>query len=123
MARALVLVVEDEFLVRLHAVTLIEDAGYKTLQADSADEALTLLETIPRIRAVFTDIDLVGIGMDGVRLAAVVRDRWPPIELLLTSGHLRVNGNDLPPRSYFLPKPYDGRQLGGALDRFNLKAS
>ena len=122
MARALVLIVEDEPLVRLNAAEMIEDAGYVTLQAASADEALALLETVPRIRAVFTDINL-GSSMNGIALAVVIHDRWPPIALILTSGHFHSGEADLPPRSQFLAKPYNGRQLGGALDSFDLKAS
>lgn len=117
-SRSLVLIVEDEPLIRLNAAALIEDAGYDTLQAASADEAIALLETDPRIRIVFTDIDLPG-SMNGIRLAMVVRDRWPPVELILTSGHVHASSIDLPARSHFLRKPYSGGQLGRALDSFN----
>lgn len=123
MARALVLIVEDEPLVRLNAAEMIEDAGYGTLQAASADQALVLLETVPRIRAVFTDINLGCSSMNGIALAVVIHDRWPPVELILTSGHFHSGEAELPPRSHFLAKPYSGRQLGGALDSFDLKAS
>lgn len=109
-SRALVLVVEDEPLLRLHAVSLIEDAGFDTLQAASAAEAIALLEGNASIRIVFTDIDLPG-DMDGMRLAAAVRYRWPPVELVLTSGHIKVSDADLPARGHFLSKPYDGAQL------------
>jgi CheY-like chemotaxis protein len=108
--RPLVLVVEDEPLLRLHAVSLIEDAGFDTLQAGSAEEAIALLESNASIRIVFTDIDLPG-DMDGMRLAAAVRDRWPPVELVLTSGHIKVREADLPARGHFLSKPYDAAQL------------
>ena len=119
MARPLVLVVEDEPLLRLHAVTLLEDAGYATLAAGSADEAIGHLETNPDIRAVFTDIDLPD-GMDGMRLAAVIRDRWPPVELILTSGHITVEDDQLPERGHFLPKPYDSAQLVRVLEALRL---
>jgi CheY-like chemotaxis protein len=110
MAPPLVLVVEDEFLVRLHAVSLLEEAGFATLEAANAHEAIVLLEVRKDIRIVFTDIDMPG-SMDGLRLAHAIRHRWPPIELLLTSGHMRVRDEDLPERGIFLPKPYDGRRL------------
>ncbi|HEX4511654.1 MAG TPA: response regulator [Burkholderiaceae bacterium] len=109
-SKPLVLVVEDEPLLRLHAVSLLEDAGFDTLQAGSADEAIALLEKDANIQIVFTDIDLPG-GMDGMKLAAAVRDRWPPVELVLTSGHIKVRDADLPARGHFLSKPYDAERL------------
>jgi CheY-like chemotaxis protein len=119
LARPLVLVVEDEPLLRLHAVTMLEDAGYATVEAGSADEAIGHLEANADIRAVFTDIDLPG-DMDGIRLAAVIRDRWPPVELIVTSGHITVEKGQLPERGHFLPKPYSSQQLAGALEALHL---
>lgn len=89
MPKPLVLVVEDEILIRLNAIVMLREAGFDTVEAASADEAIVHLETNNLIRIVFTDIDLPG-SMDGLRLAAAIRDRWPPIELVLTSGHVRV---------------------------------
>lgn len=60
-ARPTVLVVEDEFLVRMHAVEMIEEAGFSTVEASNADEAIGLLETRKDIRIVFTDIEMAGI--------------------------------------------------------------
>jgi CheY-like chemotaxis protein len=89
MAPPLVLVVEDEFLVRMNALSLLEEAGFGVLEAASADEAIALLEARKDIRIVFTDINMPG-SMDGLRLAHAIRNRWPPIELVLTSGQMRV---------------------------------
>jgi CheY-like chemotaxis protein len=121
LSKALVLVVEDELLLRTHAVALIEEAGFDTLEAGSAKEAIALLETDERIRIVFTDINLPN-GMDGLRLAAAIRERWPPVELVLTSGHLRVSAEDIPARGCFLPKPYNPQQLIDILEGFPTKA-
>ena len=117
MSKPLVLVVEDEPLLRLHAVTLIEEAGFETCEAGSADEAIALLESETRIRIVFSDIDLPG-DMDGLRMAAAIRDRWPPVELILTSGHVVVNSADLPERGHFFSKPYDSAKLIDTLNSF-----
>lgn len=117
MSFPLVLVVEDEFLLRMHAVSLLQEAGFDTLEAGSADEAIALLETRNDIRIVFTDINLPG-SMDGLRLAHAIRHRWPPIELLLTSGHTRVGDEDMPDRGLFLGKPYDGGELVRTLRSF-----
>ena len=117
MLKPLVLIIEDEPLLRLHAVSVIEEAGFATLEAASADEAIALLETVGNIRIVFSDIDLPG-GMDGLRLAAAIRERWPPVELILTSGHVKVDAADLPERGHFFSKPYDAAQLIQTLNSF-----
>lgn len=110
MSELLVLVVEDDVLVRFHAVTLLEEAGFGTLEAANADEAIALLEVRKDIRIVFTDIDMPG-SMDGLRLAHAIRHRWPPVELILTSGQAGIREEDLPERGHFLGKPYGGPEL------------
>jgi CheY-like chemotaxis protein len=98
--RPVVLVVEDEFLVRMQAVDMIEEAGFDAIEANNADEAIRLLETRKDIRIVFTDIEMPG-SMDGLRLARAIRDRWPPIELILTSGKHQFSSNEIPARGHF----------------------
>ena len=110
MAPSLVLVVEDESLVRMNALFLLEEAGFGVLEAGSADEAISLLERREDIRIVFTDINMPG-SMDGLRLAHAIRSRWPPIELVLTSGLMRVRDEDMPERGVFLRKPYEPGEL------------
>ena len=110
MAPPLVLVVEDEFVVRMNALSLLEEAGFGVLEAGSADEAIALLERRTDIRIVFTDINMPG-SMDGLRLAHAIRNRWPPIELVLTSGLMRVRNEDMPERGLFLSKPYEPSEL------------
>jgi CheY-like chemotaxis protein len=112
-----VLVVEDELLSRIHAVNLIEDAGYEAIEASNADQAIKILEERKDIRIVFTDINMPG-SMDGLKLSRAIRKRWPPIELILTSGDFMVSNGDLPERGRFLPKPYADEQLIGALRHF-----
>lgn len=104
--RAIVLVVEDDPLLRLMAVDFIEDAGFDVVEAENADKAVAILETRTDIRIVFTDIDMPG-SMDGMKLAAAVRDRWPPIEIIIVSGHKREQDIRLPLRAVFFSKPYD----------------
>jgi CheY-like chemotaxis protein len=65
--RALVLIVEDELLIRLDAVDMIEAAGFDVVQAGNADEAITILEARSDIQLVFTDIQMPG-SMDGLKL-------------------------------------------------------
>jgi len=100
-----VLVVEDESILRLQTVVTIENAGYSVIEACSADEAIAILEMREDIRVVVTDIEMPG-STDGIKLARAISDRWPPIELVVTSGRRRVRADELPPRAKFMPKPY-----------------
>ena len=104
MPRSVVLVVEDEAMVRLAAATGLEEEGFIVVEAANADEAVRILESRNDIRIVFTDIDMPG-SMDGIKLAACVRDRWPPIEIVLTSGHFAGKDVELPERGLFFPSP------------------
>lgn len=105
-----VLVVEDEALVRLVAVSMLQDAGYDTLEADTAEDALHLLEEHDEVCVLFSDIQLAG-KMDGLGLARTVHDRWPDIGLLLTSGGLNIRKSQIPDDGTFLAKPYDGVEM------------
>lgn len=101
-----VLVVEDEALIRLDAVDQLVIQGFKVFQAPDADAAIKLLETHSSITVLFTDIDMPG-SIDGLKLAAAVRDRWPPIRIVITSGLRKVDMSELPIAARFFPKPYD----------------
>lgn len=79
-----------------------------------ADEAVALLEARQDIKVVFTDIHMPG-SMDGLALAQAVRRRWPPVELVLTSGFARVRDEDMPERGLFLGKPYKPNELVGMI--------
>ena len=114
MSRLLVLIVDDDLLVRLNAAFLLEDAGFDAIEAGNADEAVALLEARQDIKVVFTDINMPG-SMDGLALAQAVRRRWPPVELVLTSGFARVRDEDMPERGLFLGKPYKPNELVGMI--------
>jgi two-component system, response regulator PdtaR len=90
-----VLIVEDEPLIRMGTVYLIEDAGFEVYEAGSADAAIALLELHKEIRLIFTDVDMPG-SMDGLKLAHYVRGRWPPVKIIVTSGHIKVTEESLP---------------------------
>lgn len=122
MARArerVVLVVEDEPMLRIAAVTMLEDAGFETVEAANSAEAIRILESRLDIRLVFTDIDMPN-GLDGLELATLIRDRWPPIDIVLTSGHVAPDVATLPARCVFYSKPYRARQVIEALESFAL---
>jgi CheY-like chemotaxis protein len=111
-----VLVVEDEPVLRMMAGDLAEDAGFQVEEAANADEALAILERRSDIRIVFSDIDMPG-SMDGASLAAAIRHRWPPIDLILTSGQYGREDVALPARSLFFAKPYNRHSVIAAMQR------
>jgi CheY-like chemotaxis protein len=112
--RVVVLVVEDELLIRLHAVEMIEEAGFEAVEAANADEAIRILESREDISIVFTDIHMPG-SIDGLKLAHAVRDRWPPIKIIVTSGHAAVQQGALPAGGRFFSKPYQPSEIAQAL--------
>ena len=112
-----VLVVEDEFFNRLHAVDLVNEAGFTAIEASNADEAIAILEARKDIRIVLTDINMPG-SMDGLKLAHAIRKRWPPIELIVTSGHFHFTDDDMPERGRFFRKPYRDQDIVSALQHF-----
>jgi two-component system, response regulator PdtaR len=112
--RHVVLIVEDEFLIRMDAVNMIRAAEFGVVEAANADEAILILEDRPDITVVFTDIHMPG-SMDGLKLAAAIRGRWPPIRIVATSGKAKIGRDDLPSGSRFLPKPYSPRQIVATL--------
>src|ERR1700690_1746162 len=109
-----ILIVEDEFLLRMDSAEVIENAGFEVGQAANADEAIAILTARPNIHVVFTDIQMPG-SMDGLKLARFVRNRWPPIKIVATSGRVIVGDDDLPDGSVFLPKPYRGTEVVATL--------
>jgi CheY-like chemotaxis protein len=112
--KPVVLVVEDEFLLRMHAVETIEAAGFEVVEATNGDEAIAILESRFDISVVFTDIQIPG-SMDGLKLAQAVRGRWPPIKIVATSGRITVTQSDLPVGGRFLAKPYSPNEITGVL--------
>ncbi|MBX9454604.1 MAG: response regulator [Rhizobium sp.] len=100
-----ILVVEDEVLLRMDMADHLSGQGFHVFEAGDADEAIILLEQNPAIRLVITDIDMPG-SMDGLKLAEAVRNRWPPVKIIVVSGHRVVEITDLPDGSMFFSKPY-----------------
>jgi DNA-binding NtrC family response regulator len=113
---AVVLIVEDEPLIRMSAVDLFEEAGFITFEAPNADEALVMLGQHPDITILFTDVDMPGT-MDGLDLARKVSESDPGIHLIVGSGHRSVAPADLPHGALFFPKPYDLPRLTAAIQR------
>ena len=109
-----VLVVEDEFLIRMDICSFLEGEGFVVLEASNADDAIAFLNANADIRVMFTDIDMPGT-MDGLKLAAAVRDRWPPVQIIITSGHRQLSDELLPVQGRFFSKPYDQSRVISAI--------
>ena len=107
---AVVLVVEDEMLLRMRTVDMVEDAGFTSVEAVDADEAVAILESRSDIALLFTDIQMPG-SMDGLKLAHAVHERWPPIKIMLASGQLRLPNLDIPADSRFFGKPLEAKVM------------
>ncbi len=113
-ANRAILVVEDDAILRLTALGIVEAAGFEALEAANADEALSILEArADDVRLVFTDVQMPG-SMDGLGLAHAVHERWPPVELIVTSGRCDVAAKDLPDGGRFIAKPYNFDALSRA---------
>ena len=114
--REIVLIVEDDPLLRMLSSEMIQEDGYDVVEAGHAEEAILILETRPDIDIMFTDINMPG-SMDGLKLAHYVRDRWPPIRIITTTGRSDLALDVLPSNSQFLPKPYQASDITAALHR------
>ncbi|MDB5535696.1 MAG: response regulator receiver protein [Devosia sp.] len=109
-----ILVVEDEFLILSATAYDLRDAGFTVFEASNADDAIELLEAHGEIRILFTDVDMPG-SMDGLKLSAAVRERWPPTLIIVTSGKTLVGRAKLPVGGRFFPKPYNTGKIASAM--------
>jgi CheY-like chemotaxis protein len=108
-----VLVVEDEVLIRMDMVDFLRREGFEVFEAAHSAAAIEILERTPSIAIIFTDFDMPGT-MDGLALAAAVRDRWPPVKIVVTSGHRTLEPTDLPDGGLFFSKPYRHDEIAAA---------
>lgn len=113
-----VLVVEDEPILRMAALDMVEEAGFDPIGATDATDAIRILESHHDIRIVFTDVDMPR-GVDGLKLAAFIRERWPLIHIIVTSGKVEVGRMKLPVDCVFFGKPYDERRVIAEMHRMS----
>jgi CheY-like chemotaxis protein len=109
-SKRVVLAVEDMLLVRMFISDVLTDEGFRVLEAGTAAEALTILQARPDVMAIVTDVEMPG-GMNGYELAHVVKDQWPNIQIIISSGRAWPNAGDMPAGSIFLPKPVPTARL------------
>ena len=108
--KAVVLIVEDSAIIRMGAIDLVLSAGYEALEACDADQAIRILECRNDVDLVFTDVQMPGT-MDGIKLSHYIRNRWPPVKLIVASGAAILEESSLPVGSRFFSKPYDDRTI------------
>ena len=114
--RETVLLVDDEALLRMNAADLLEEAGYRVIEAASADEALRWLELdASAVDVLMTDVHMPG-SMDGIGLAQEVDRRWPHIRLVVTSARAPMSDDDIPDHGRFVAKPWSWPAVARALD-------
>jgi CheY-like chemotaxis protein len=113
-----VLVVEDEVLVRMVISDYLRDCGYKVIEANTADEALAVLQHLDvRVDIVFSDIEMPG-AMDGFALSTWVRRNRPGLEVILTGSVPRAaNAAAELCDSGPLSKPYEPQAVVGRIRR------
>jgi CheY-like chemotaxis protein len=110
MSKIVILVVEDEALIRMNTIEMIEDAGYDVVAAADVAGAIDILERRNDVAILFTDINMPG-SLDGLRLAQYVGELWPSIRVVITSGKTILRDKDIPPDGRFLLKPYSSQQI------------
>lgn len=104
-----ILLVEDEPLILMDIESRLQEAGYEVISVHNADRAITVL--VGRsVDLILTDIDMPG-SMDGLKLAEAVRDRWPPVKIVVMSGKKRPRDDELPHAARFIEKPFQARSL------------
>ena len=108
--KRIVLVIEDEPVLRIDIADLLEDGGFEVVEATSVENAIHVLETRPDIRIVYMDLDMPK-GVAGLKIAAAIRDRWSPIEIILTASRVDGARIRLPVRARFFAKPIDPAQV------------
>jgi two-component system, response regulator PdtaR len=114
--RAVILLVEDDAIIRMGTVDLVLSAGYEALEAKGADDAIHILESRNDIDLVFTDVQMRG-RMDGIKLSHYIRERWPSVELIVASGIAIFEESSLPEGSQFFSKPYNDFAIADTMAR------
>jgi two-component system, response regulator PdtaR len=113
-SKAVILVVEDNAIIRMGALDLVMAAGFEALEAGDAEQAIRILESRPDVHLVFTDVNMPG-SMDGMKLAHYIAHRWPPVKLIIASGEAIIEEAQLPSGARFFHKPYDDGSIAAAM--------
>ena len=107
---AVVLIVEDEPLVRMTVMDLFEDEGFEVLEAATADEALAIFSVRSDVALLFTDVEMPG-KINGYELARWVKANRPRVKTLIVSGRAMPRAGDIPEGAAFISKPFDHQDV------------
>ncbi len=100
------LVVDDDGLIRLDAMDILQEAGFRTFEASDGDKAIALLaREHALIFLVFTDVQMPG-SRDGFAVARETAQRWPHIAIVVASGQAHPGPGDMPEGARFIGKPF-----------------
>jgi len=114
----IIVIVEDELITGEYLSDILTEKGYSVIAVANADEAIAMLETRSDVRMLITDINMPG-PMNGLNLAATVRERWPKIKIIITTGAQRPKIEEVPTGSLYLKKPYTpGSVMAAVLSLF-----
>jgi two-component system, response regulator PdtaR len=115
---SIIIVAEDEFIVSEYLSAILTEKGYSVIAVANAEDAIATLETRNDVRMLITDINMPG-PMNGLNLAATVRDRWPLTKIIITTGRERPKIEQVPAGSLYLRKPYTpGSVMAAVLSLF-----
>ncbi len=103
-------------MLRIEVADMVERAGFIPVEATSVDEAIRILETRTDLRIVYIDLDMPR-GVKGIEIAAAIRNRWPPIEIILTAATFAKADLDLPVPAEFYSKPIHHGDVIAAMRR------
>ncbi len=118
MPHARILLVEDEFLIRLILSEALAEAGYDVCEAETGDEAVELMEAQTGFDVLVTDIQMPG-ATDGIALAGLIRSRHPGIPVVYMTGRPDVmrKAGHLDEREAFIRKPYGPSEVLSTIER------
>lgn len=105
------LIVDDNFLIRMEAMEILEQAGFQVFDVEHSDAALELLEARhAEISLLFTDVQMPG-KLDGFALARSVAAAWPHISIVVASGHVKPEPGMMPDKARFTGKPFSASMV------------
>ncbi|TVV75751.1 response regulator [Sphingomonas solaris] len=105
------LIVDDDPIILMDACDIIEDAGFRSLEAMTGDDAKVVLAgQAQKIILLFSDVEMPG-DTDGFDLAHHVADNYPWIEIVIASGRIQPAGDDMPAKASFIRKPFNDRMI------------
>ena len=102
---SIIIVAEDDFIMSEYLSGILGEKGYSVIAVANADDAIAMFDYRDDVRMLITDIGMPG-PINGLNLAATVRDRWPLVKIIITTGRELPKIEEVPAGSLYLRKPY-----------------